>query len=153
MVQAEALPYQPLMRSRRAGRPGPGCKAWARLDAAYSSGLLHQGAAAEVRLADVQVDHAAARPRRVASRWRRCVRRLGALHHVEGLDAVGRAGGLHPAVSGLRGFDLGGASLGGGVVEHAVDVLVPVGAAEALGQFHGFVDGDLVGDVEAVLSS
>ena len=38
-----------------------------------------------------------------------------------------------------------------GVVEHAVDVLVAVGAAEGLGQLHRLVDRHLVGHVDAVL--
>ena len=38
-----------------------------------------------------------------------------------------------------------------GLVQHAVDVLVAVGTAEFLGQFHRLVDGHLVGDLQAVL--
>ncbi len=49
-----------------------------------------------------------------------------------------------------RGGHLGRAQVGGGLVEHAVDVLVAVGAAEALGQLDRFVDGHAVGNVQAV---
>jgi len=55
------------------------------------------------------------------------------------------------AARGAGGAHLGGAQLRRGLVEHAVDVLVAVGAAEALGQLDAFVDGHAVGDVEAVL--
>ena len=41
--------------------------------------------------------------------------------------------------------------VGRGLVEHAVDVLVAVGAAEALGQLDRLVDRHLVGHVDAVL--
>jgi hypothetical protein len=49
-----------------------------------------------------------------------------------------------------RGFHLGRPQVGGGLVEHAVDVLVAVGAAEALGHFHRLVDDHAVGHVDAV---
>src|SRR5678816_4961899 len=47
-------------------------------------------------------------------------------------------------------LELGGAPLGRELVEHAVDVRVPVLGAEALGDFDGFVDDDAIRHVDAM---
>ena len=51
--------------------------------------VAHGRCGAEIRLADIEADHAPAAPGRVAQRPGRDLRRsLGQLHHIEGLDAV-----------------------------------------------------------------
>jgi len=49
------------------------------------------------------------------------------------------------------GLDLGGADFGRELVQHAVDELEAIGAAEGLGEFDGLVDDDLVRDLDVVL--
>ena len=58
--------------------------------------------------------------------------------------------GRQGAAAARRACTSAGRRSRGGLVEHAVDVLVAVGAAEDLGQFDRLVDGDAVGNVHAV---
>jgi hypothetical protein len=74
------------------------------------------------------------------------LRRAGCPRQAYGLRRVRRPVWRAP---GARA-DLGRPQVGGGLVEHAVDVLVAVGAAEALGHFDRFVDDHAVGHLDAV---
>jgi hypothetical protein len=117
--------------------------------------FLHQRRRGEIGLADVQEDHRAPRPWSGhlgrAMRWppwRTPSRRTGRC-----APRAGRSSSWPRALPrrGRPDFRWRAAASGAqAIVEHAVDVLVAVGAAEGLGQFDRIVDDHAVGHVQAV---